>query len=291
MSIFEAVVLGLIQGLTEFIPVSSSGHLVLVRELFGWEDTGVAFDTILHLGTLLAVFIYFWSIWKSLFKSLGKFFLGIFSRSYWQKIPKEDSFLLGALIVGTIPAVIIGYFFRDFIDQTFRDIIWVTVFLMATGVLYILVERARRYFKHREEGKGNVEYGTTKFRDLSWGKILFIGVMQAIALLPGVSRSGTTIAGGVFSGLTREASARFAFMLAAPVILAAGILGLVDIFSNGGVTQIGIAQIIIGFSVSLIAGYFAVRLMLNYLKTRKLYIFSIYLFVLAIVIFLLNIQF
>jgi len=287
MPLIQALVLGLIQGLTEFIPVSSSGHLVLVRELFGWEDLGVAFDTILHLGTLLAVVVYFWSTWKKVFRTLGVIVASLFKPELRQSLDKEDVFLLGALVIGTIPAVVTGYFLGSWIDDTFRSLAWVTVFLMATGILFIIVERARRYFKRREEERGQPEFGTTKFAHLGWWKVLFIGCMQAVALLPGISRSGTTIAGGVFSGLNREAAARFAFLLSFPVILAAGIVGISQI-AGDGVEKIGWGSLIIGFVVSAVSGYFAVRLMLKYLRTKKLYIFSIYLFVLAIIIFILG---
>ncbi|MFC1617647.1 undecaprenyl-diphosphatase UppP [Patescibacteria group bacterium] len=276
MPIFEAIILGLIQGLTEFIPISSSGHLVLVRELFGWEDTGIAFDTVLHLGTLLAVIIYFWSTWKSLLFTLGR----LIAR---KETKPENKFLLLALIIGTLPALAIGYFFNESIDQLFRDISWVAIFLIATGVLFVIAERARRWFKKREE-----QYGQKKFKDLGIGRALFIGCMQAVALLPGVSRSGLTIAGGIFSGLTREAAARFAFMLSVPIILAAGILGLIEMAGNGGIAEIGLASVIIGFIVAAASGYLAIKFMLRFLRQRKLYIFSIYLMILGVTLLVLG---
>jgi len=287
MPLIQATILGLIQGLTEFIPVSSSGHLVLVRELFGWPDMGVAFDTILHLGTLLAVLVYFWSTWKKVFKTFGIMLVGIFRHDWRQKNTNEDKFLVGALIVGTIPAVIAGYFLGEWIDQTFRDLAWVTIFLMVTGILFIIAERGRRWFKKQDKGNGESEFGTAKLSNLGWGKIIFIGCMQAVALLPGISRSGTTISGGIFSGLNRETAARFAFLLSFPVILGAGLIGVIDI-ADHGFAEIGWAALIVGFAVSAISGYFAVKMMLRYLRTKKLYIFSIYLFALAIIIFILG---
>ncbi len=276
MPIIEAITLGLIQGLTEFIPVSSSGHLILVREIFGWADSGIAFDSILHLGTLLAVLIYFWKTWKNLLKALGQ----IISR---KPVKPEDKFLLGAIIIGTIPALIVGYFFNETIDKTFREITWVTIFLIATGIVFVIAERVRKWFKKREK-----QYGKTEFKDVGWAKILFIGLMQAIALLPGVSRSGMTIAGGIFSGLSRESAARFAFLLSMPIILAAGILGLVEVFGNGGLEKIGLISLIVGFVVSAVSGYFAVRFMLKFLRNHKLYIFSIYLIVLGVVLLVIS---
>lgn len=287
MPLIQATILGLIQGLTEFIPVSSSGHLVLVRELFGWEDMGVAFDTVLHLGTLLAVIIYFWSTWKSLFKTFGFFLAGFFKPALRSRINKSELFLLAALIIATIPAAVLGYLTRDFIDAAFRNIVWVAIFLVVTGTVFIFMERGRRYFKRLAEKKQQPRYGVTEFKNLSWGRIIFIGIMQSFALLPGISRSGFTIAGGGFSGLTREAAAKFAFLLSAPIILGAGLVGLYDIYQSGWET-IGLASIIIGFVVSLVSGYFAVRLMLKFIRGHKLYIFSVYLFVLAVVILVIN---
>ena len=287
MSPLQATILGLIQGLTEFIPVSSSGHLVLVRELFGWEDMGVAFDTVLHLGTLVAVIIYFWSTWKSLLRTLGLLIAGLFKSSCRKKIQPAELFLLAALLVATIPAVIVGYLTRDFIDSTFRNIVWVAIFLVVTGTVFIFMERGRRYFKHLAEKKQQPRYGLTEFKNLSWGRIVFIGIMQSFALLPGISRSGFTIAGGVFSGLTREAAAKFAFLLSAPIILGAGLVGVYDIYQDGW-EKIGLTSLIIGFLVSLVSGYFAVRFMLKFIRGHKLYIFSVYLFVLAVVILIIN---
>lgn len=276
MPIIESIILGLIQGITEFIPVSSSGHLVLVREIFGWQDSGIAYDSILHLGTLLAVLIYFRKTWLDLLTALGQ----IISR---KPAKSEDKFLISAIIIGTIPALFFGYFLNKIIDQTFREITWVTIFLIATGLLFLVAERARRFFKKREE-----QYGQIKFEQIGWAKVLLIGLMQSIALLPGVSRSGMTIAGGIFSGLTREGAARFAFLLSMPIILAAGILGLIEVFGNGGLAEIGLASVIIGFVVSAISGYFAVKFMLRFLRNHKLYIFSIYLIVLGVVLLVIS---
>jgi undecaprenyl-diphosphatase len=287
MSLLQATILGLIQGLTEFIPVSSTGHLVLVRELFGWEDMGIAFDTVLHLGTLLAVIIYFWSTWKSLLRTAGLLIASLFKPSCRKKTEPSQVFLLAALAVATIPAVIVGYWARDFIDVAFRNIIWVAIFLIVTGTIFIFMERGRRYFKRLAEKKQRLRYGLTEFKNLSWGRIILIGIMQSFALLPGISRSGFTIAGGVFSGLTREAAAKFAFLLSAPIIFGAGLIGLYDIYRDG-LEKIGVWSLVIGFLVALISGYFAIRFLLKFIRSHKLYIFSVYLFVLAVVILIIT---
>lgn len=280
MDIIQASILGLIQGLTEFIPVSSSGHLVLIRILFGWEDTGVAFDTILHLGTLLAVFICFWSTWKSLLFTIWNLLSGLWHKQNLQKIKKEDKGLLLALLIGTLPAAVMGFFMRDLVDGFFRDVFWVAFFLICTGVLFIIIERldiARVPKKNNE---------ILKVTSLSSKQAFFIGLMQAVAILPGVSRSGMTIAGGMFVGFNREKAARFAFLLSAPIILAAGLVGLFEI-SSTGFAGIGLWSVIIGFVVAAVSGYLAIKMMLQFLKSKKLYIFSIYLFIVGILILIL----
>ncbi|EKD49151.1 MAG: hypothetical protein ACD_63C00254G0008 [uncultured bacterium] len=288
MSLLQATILGIIQGLTEFIPISSSGHLVLVRELFGWKDTGFAFDAILHLGTLFAVIVYFWKIWKKMFIAFGFVVAGLFQPDLFKKAGKEDVKLLLYIIVATIPALIAGYFFMDIIENVFRNIIWVVVFLIMTGVLLIGIELLKIYFKRRSNKFGVTEKpDSDELLHLGVGKALLIGVMQAVALLPGVSRSGMAMAGGIFVGLTRQAAARFSFLISGPVVIAAGALGLIYIKENG-TNGIGVWEILIGFTTSLVVGYFTVKYMLKYLNKNKFYVFSLYLIVLGIVLFLLE---
>lgn len=282
MSILQSVILGLVQGLTEFIPVSSSGHLVLVSEIFGWEDQGIAFDIVLHLATLVAVVVYFWREWGRMLKSFGIWFASLFSPSLRSKISKEDGKLFLYILIGTIPAVPAGLFLEEYIEGYFRSIFWVSLFMILTGLLFVVLERGRRFYKHKREEKGQEEFGTDKISELGILKSLFIGVMQSLGIFPGVSRSGITIAGGFLSGLSRQAAARFSFLLSVPAIIGAGTIGIKEISGkgfNGGILPI---HFIIGFAVSLFAGYFSIKWMLRFLKHEKLYVFAIYLIMLGL---------
>lgn len=279
MPLFQALILGLVQGLTEFIPVSSSGHLVVVPALLGWDEPSVAFDTILHLGTLLAVLVFFWREWWRLLTTLYRALAGIFSSAQRQKINRGDARLLGLIIIGTIPALIVGYLFQDQIESIFSSLLFVTFFFLITGVLLTVVELFLNWRQSRARTK-NIQ---TERKDLSWGGALLVGIMQALAVLPGLSRSGLTISGGIFSGLNRERAARFSFLLSAPVILAAGALGLLELHKSS-LTNNDLVALIIGFAVAAISGWLAIDWLLKFLRRRKLYIFSIYLVVLSLLI-------
>jgi len=276
MLLFQAIILGLVQGLTEFIPVSSSGHLVAIPALLGWDAPSVTFDTILHLGTLLAVVIYFWNEWRRILVVLGRALAGIFSLSQRQKIDRRDARLLGLLAIGTIPALIIGYIFRDEFARVFDSLLFVTMFFLITAVLLTVVE----LFLRRRDSRGS--RGERPILP-GWMGSFGIGVLQALAILPGLSRSGLTISGGIFSGLSREGAARFSFLLSAPVILAAGGLGLIELQSSS-LTNNDLLSLIVGFSVAAVSGWLAIYWLLKFLRRQKLYVFSVYLIVLSLVI-------
>ncbi len=276
MLLFQAIILGLVQGLTEFIPVSSSGHLVAVPKLLGWDSPSIAFDTILHLGTLLAVLIYFWNEWRRILIVIGRAIAGVFSPAQREKIDRRDAKLFGLLALGTVPALVIGYLFQEQLAKVFDSLLFVTMFFLITAVLLAAVELFLRWRAARgSRGERPILPG--------WMGAFGIGVLQALAILPGLSRSGLTISGGVFSGLSREGAARFSFLLSAPVILAAGGLGLIELQSSS-ITNNDLLSLIVGFLVAAFSGWLAIYWLLKFLRRQKLYVFSIYLIVLSLVI-------
>lgn len=267
MTIIQSIVLGIIQGLTEFLPVSSSGHLVVFPLLFGWREQPLAFDTTLHLGTSLALIVYF-------FKDLKKIVTGLFKDVAKHKEKVEsyslDSTLGIYLIAGTVPAAIVGLLFGDFIENTFRSVFWVSMTLILGSALIYLAEK---YYKSNLPEVDN---------NLSTQKSFKIGWFQCLALLPGISRSGSTISGGLFQGLDREGATRFSFLLSLPVILLAGLFQIPHSLSS--LETIGTVNLITGFLTSAGTGYFAVRFLLGFVKKHDLKPFIIYRLVLAAVL-------
>ena len=254
MDIIQAILLGLLQGATEFIPVSSSGHLVLVPWLLGWDAPGLVFDTVVHWGTLLAVLAYFWRDWWSLITA----WLRGFVRRDWSD---TNARLMWLLIVGSVPAAIIGFLLEDFFESLFGKPAWVSVFLLVTAGLLALSERLGRR--------------TRETADLGWLDALFIGLGQAAAIAPGISRSGSTMAAGLLRGLDRAAAARFSFLLATPIIFGAGLFKLLDLFSAPDPLA-QVPALAVGFLAAAISGYVCIWGLLRYLQRGKLYPFAIY---------------
>ncbi len=254
MTLLRAIVLGLLQGATEFIPVSSSGHLVLVPWLLGWEEPGLTFDTVLHLGTLLAVLAYFWRDWWRLITA----WLRGLARWRWDD---PDARLAWLLVVGTIPAAVLGFLLEDFFESLFGQPAWVAVFLLVTAAVLALSEWLGRRQRQIDA--------------LRWPDALLIGLGQAAAIAPGISRSGATMAAGLFRGLERPAAARFSFLLATPVILGAGAFKLLDLFTLPG--PLAQAPVLLaGFLAAAISGYLCIWGLLRYLQRGSLYPFAIY---------------
>jgi undecaprenyl-diphosphatase len=258
MDIIQAIILGVVQGLTEFLPVSSSAHLVFMTDILGLPQN-VAFDTLLHLGTLVAVVAYFWKdlikIISSFISSLIDIFRGRFKKGLEEKPFKKLSWLI---IVGTIPAGIMGILLQKQFEALFTSIFYVGIFLIITGLLLWGAER--------------VKPGEKDIKDISFKNALVIGVAQGIAIAPGISRSGATISAGLFSGLNRELAARFSFLLSIPAILGAALVQAKDITSF----DTGTAVLIAGFVSALIFGYLAIKLLLKIIKERTLMIFAYY---------------
>jgi len=261
---FQAVILGVVQGLTEFLPVSSSAHLILARALLGWDadELGLAFDVACHVGTLGAVVAYFWTDLVGLAGAVP----GLFRRPVWPADAAARRLRL--IAIGTIPVVIAGLLVAGAIEDTLRTPWVAVVTLVAVAVLFLLVERTGR--ATRGEGA------------MTPAAAFAIGVAQAAALVPGVSRSGATITTGMFLGLRREAAARFSFLLGVPAILAAAAHeGLPLIRSGMGAEQARL--FLIGMGVSAVVGYATIRFLLKYLVSHSLAPFAWYRIALAAV--------
>lgn len=262
-------ILGLIEGITEFLPISSSGHLILARSLLGAVNTnGLAVDAVLQLGTILAVVVYF-------FKDLLTLALAGITR-VMGKVPKrDDEQLLIAIIIGTIPALILGLLLESAMETIFRNTHLVAYALIAGSVIFVIAEQ---FSKHQR-----TSYGIEK---ISWLQGLLIGLFQTLALVPGMSRSGMTISGGLFLGLSREAAARFGFLLSVPIILGAGLKKTFDLVSGGELATIG-TPLLIGSAVAFVSGLLAIHVLLRFLRTHPLHVFALYRVLLAVSILLL----
>lgn len=265
MTIFQAVFLGVLQGATEFLPVSSSGHLVLIPWLLGWNSPGLVFGAVVHWGTALAVIIYFWQDWLALLRdcaaSLGTMWPRRMSSCSSRGAGTEQPLLAWLILLGTVPGVLVGYLLEDFFEAVFGRPAAAAGFLLVTAGLLAAAEPLSR----REENLSG----------LRWSDALFIGVGQALAIFPGISRSGATIAAGLVRGLKRESAARFSFLLATPIILGAGLLQVVELAQSGSLIATA-PSLIVGFLASGGVGFACIHLLLRYLQRRRLYPFAIY---------------
>jgi len=258
MTLFQAAILGIVQGLTEFLPVSSSGHLVLVPHFLGWDLSGreaFVFDVLVQWGTLFAVFVYFRHDLAAI--------TGHFVRCLVQGRPLADAEArLGwQIILATIPAVVAGLLFKDAIETAFDSARATGIFLLGTAGLLVVAETLGRRSR--------------SMATLGWLDAWWIGCSQVLALLPGISRSGATIAGGMTRHLDREAAARFSFLMSVPVMLGAGILALRDLASLQSMDSM-LLPLAVGFCTALVSGYLAIRWLLAYLMHHSLYGFAVY---------------
>ncbi len=254
MQWLDAVILGLVQGVTEFLPVSSTGHLVLVHEWLLIEGpNALAFDAVLHFATTAAVIVYFWSdLWVLLQVALRK--LG--------RLPvnQKDITLFYALIIGTVPAVILGVLLQDLISEKLRNPVFVAVILFCASIFFLYAEW--RYYLNPPHGELTVKKG------------LLVGLFQALALLPGMSRSGSTLAGGMLLGLSRYEAARFSFLLAIPITLGVGIKMSLDLLKEGG--TVDWFMIGVGAAVSFVTGLIVIHFFLNFIRKYTLWPFVWY---------------
>lgn len=255
MTTFEAVILGLVQGLGEFLPISSSAHLVLVPWLFKWEDPGLTFDIALHLGTLIAVAIYFWRDW-----------LRLFSKGFTDT-KSTDGRLFWYLVAASIPGAIIGFMLEKYAETIFRNPVLIAGMLILLGVVLYWADR-------RGAKKINI-------KNISFGTSFLIGVSQALAIIPGVSRSGITMTTGLLLGLTREGAARFSFLLSAPIIFGAAAVKLPLLISHPSLIT---SNFIIGMVISCATGIASIGFLLRYVQTKTFLPFSWYRFILGAVV-------
>ncbi|MEV8608344.1 undecaprenyl-diphosphate phosphatase [Amycolatopsis sp. NPDC051373] len=262
MGWFEALVLGLVQGLTEFLPISSSAHLRIVAALVGWDDPGAAFTAVTQIGTELAVILYFG---KKIGRILQAWFFSLYRRS-WRRDP--DARLGWLIIVGSIPIVVLGLLLQDQIDEAFRDLRITASTLIVFGVILLIADRVgsqRRSLDHL-----TVPHG------------LGFGFAQALALIPGVSRSGGTTSAGLLMGYTRADAAEYSFLLALPAVFGSGLYKLTDIGKNGETAQWGptILATLVAFGV----GYVVIAWLMSYIKRKSFVPFVIYRIVLGLLL-------
>ncbi|HEX5430478.1 MAG TPA: undecaprenyl-diphosphatase UppP [Bryobacteraceae bacterium] len=266
MSLFEVIVLGIVQGLTEFLPISSTAHLVLIPRLFWGNDPGLAFDIALHVGTLAAVLIYFFRDWVQ-----------IVAQGFgleWGSDPvlQRNRMLLWWLVLGTIPAGIVGLLFEKQADSTLRTPFVIGSALILVGLFMWWADRASR---------GKCDMGAVSAPDS-----VVIGAAQALAVIPGVSRSGITISAGLSRNLDRPTAARFSFLLSTPIILGAGAKDAWDLFRHqGGVPHALQVDFAVGIAVSAIVGFLTIAFFLNFLRRRTLAFFVAYRIVFGIIVF------
>ncbi|TSC64023.1 MAG: Undecaprenyl-diphosphatase [Parcubacteria group bacterium Gr01-1014_106] len=291
MDMLRAIVLGGVQGITEFLPISSDGHLLLVRHLFGWADEGLSFDAALHLGTFFAVLVYFRTTWINLLRG-------------------RDPQLFWALVVGTIPAGLVGFLGQRLIAEEFRSLLVTGLSFIATAVLLFIASRRERpwasqaFTAPRQNAPprgagvhgevlqstrvGGADTATQQNpqmpRPLGRGGFtprrgFLIGCAQIVALLPGLSRSGVTMTAGILSGLSRERAVEFSFLLALPITAAAGLEGIRTTVGNGFSPTLGI-----GVLAAFLSGFGAIHVFLRFVRTRTFMPFGVYLFVLGVVL-------
>jgi undecaprenyl-diphosphatase len=259
MSILQAFVLGLVQGITEFVPISSSGHLVLLPWLLGWDEAPLAFDTMVHWGTLVAVLVVFWrELWGLLVAGLnGLLAVVVKDRPY----DSAQARLAWMIVLGSVPAALAGFLFEDFFEDLFGRPAAAAGLLLVTAGLLATSER----LSHQERSMS----------EIGWLDAALIGLAQAFAIMPGISRSGATIAAGMARGVHRETAARFSFLLGTPVIFGAGLFKLLDLMGTGELGDLW-GVLIVGFFVAAISGYVCIRWLLSFLARRPLYVFAAY---------------
>ena len=261
MDFLRAIVLGIVQGATEFLPVSSSGHLILVPALFGWEDQGLAFDVGLHLGTLVALLGYFWRQWtimiRTAFSDLGVHHLHFRAHA-------APSQLLWLIVIGSLPTVIAGLLFADWIEENLRQPWLVAIMLAVVATLMLLAER------FGSQGR--------ELHGLRVPDAITIGIAQACALVPGVSRSGATITMALFRDVKRDDAARFAFLLGTPAFIGAAVLEASDLSNE---SSADLVELFVGLITAAVVGFAVIHFLLRYLATNTLLPFAIYRYAVA----------
>jgi undecaprenyl-diphosphatase len=274
MTIFQSFLLGIVQGLTEFIPVSSTAHLLIAQYFFGIPtDNSVdtfravfAFNVLVQLGTIVSLIVYFW---KDLVEIVSDTFKNLGGVRNFKDLP-QNAKLGWYIVIATIPALLAGALFKPLVEALFKTpLVEAAIRLFAAAILLALAE----YLGKR----------TRKLESMTWLDALFVGVMQVIAVFPGASRSGTTISAGIFRGFDRPSAARFAFLMSVPVMLAAGAYESLDLFKMPGLGQF-LPLLAVGFVTAALVGWLAIKWLLNYLGKNSLYVFAVYCAVVGVIL-------
>ena len=259
MTLFQAIILGIVQGLTEFLPISSSGHLVALPFILNWDLPAkqmFVFDVLVQLGTLAAVIVYFW---KDLIAILKGFFRDLFSGKPFASHEARMGWLL---IAATIPAGLAGLFLNNLVEQAFSSPLATGVALLVTAVMLLVAEKVSKKM-------GDLE-------DINFGTALVMGLMQVLALFPGISRSGATISGGLYRNLKRESAGKFSFLMSIPIMLAAGGLSTYQMVTEVPDLASFLPVMAVGFLTAMVVGYLSIRWLLKFLVNHSLVYFSIY---------------
>lgn len=271
MSLLEAIVLAVVQGLTEFLPISSTAHLRIVPALLGWDDPGAAFSAVIQIGTLSAVVAYFW---RDIVRILAAM---LHDLSNGKLATTHDAMLGWMIAVGTLPIVVCGLAFKDQIETTLRSLYVVSAALIVLALLLAAIEVVvRRRVAAGDAGRG--------VEEVTWRDAIVVGFAQAAALVPGTSRSGSTIFGGLCCGLSREAAARFSFLLSIPSIAAAGLYQLVSAREELLASQSQVINLVAALLVSAAVGYATIPWLLGFLRTHSTFLFIVYRLVLAAIL-------
>ena len=287
MSLLEAIILGFIQGVAEFLPISSSGHLAIFKNFFGLEEAGIAFDILLHVGTLVAVFICFWSdIWELIVngvgividasKNIGIYFSNLFNKNKEDYTKKEYVEVISTpfrryvmlIIVATIPTGIMGILLKDTIESVSATLIVPGICLLMTSVILLIADNAK-------DGHENEE-------NVSYKKAGFVGICQGFATMPGISRSGTTVTACLLAGMDRAFAVKFSFIVSIPAILGAAVLDVPDLFKTN-VTSGDLINYAAGTIVAAIVGYICIKTMLKIVRNKKFKVFSVYCAVMGLI--------
>lgn len=270
MTFFQALLLGIVQGLTEFIPVSSTAHLFIASSLLGLpaNDRTFSFNVIIQLGTVLALIIYFW---REIWEIAKAFLLGIYHKKPFENLNARLGWLV---IVATIPAGLIGLLLNRFVkDMSGNPLFWAGIRLLFTALLLAAVE----YFDKKDR----------TLESATWLDALAVGFFQVLAIFPGASRSGSTMAGAMFRGLDRSSAARFAFLMSVPILAAAGLYETIEVILQPNTTEF-LPILLTGFVTSGVVGWFAIRWLLGYLRRHSLYVFSAYCLVAGVFVFIIR---
>ena len=276
MTIIQSIILGFIQGITEFLPISSSGHLILVPYIFGWDLQDITFDLFLHLGTTFAVLVFFWKDWVMMVKSLlrdAKTYKKSNSRLFQHFSAESKLFLI--ILAVSVPVGLVALIFNDTVENYFRNPLQVASMLLIAGLIMMFADM------YAEKNK---QKSVTNVTQVGFKQGLIVSLSQILALIPGTSRSGMTISMGLFQKFDRETAAKFSFLLATPIIVAGGLYSLKEIVH---LDQQHMMDYLVGFLTAFLVGILAIKFLMMFLKTHRLTIFIIYRFVLgAIIIFL-----